>query len=111
VFIDASRFHGFGRTGVEAMACGSVAVLSDSGGIRDYCVDGKNGLIVPVDDVLAIVAAVERLMHDTTLRLGLRAAAFETIKQFDDRIAAQEFLAVCLGTLRSHARTASLATG
>ncbi len=110
VFIDASRFHGFGRTGVEAMACGSVVVLSDSGGIRDYCVDGKNGLIVPVDDVPAIVAAVEQLMHDTPLRLRLRAAAFETVKQFDDRIAAREFLSVCLGSLRNHLRTANLAT-
>lgn len=99
VYVDASRFHGFGRTGVEAMACGSVVVLSDSGGIRDYCVDGENGLIVPVDDPGAIVEAVEHLMNDASLRQRLRNAALQTVESFDDRIAAGEFLAACMAAL------------
>jgi glycosyltransferase involved in cell wall biosynthesis len=109
VYIDASRFHGFGRTGVEAMACGSVVVLSDSGGIRDYCVDGENGLIVPVDDAGAVVAAVERLMGDRSLLEQLRAAGFETVKPFDDRIAAVEFLDVCIRALEGQIQTQSMA--
>ena len=105
VFVDASRFHGFGRTGVEAMACGSVVVLSDSGGIRDYCVDGENGLIVPVDDVQAVVSAIERLMSDRSMLERLRDAGLQTVKPFDDSTAAREFLAVCVDALESRTKS------
>jgi glycosyltransferase involved in cell wall biosynthesis len=101
VYIDASRFHGFGRTGVEAMACGTAVILSDSGGIRDYCEDEQNGLIIPVDSVEAIVSATERLMENTELRLRLREAGLKTVDSFDDRIAAQEFIGVCMNKLQS----------
>ncbi len=96
VYVDASRFHGFGRTGVEAMACGTVVVLSDSGGPRDYCVNEVNGLLTPVDDPEALVSAVERLKGAPELRAALRAKGLETVQRFDDRIAAQEFLAACI---------------
>lgn len=96
IYVDASRFHGFGRTGVEAMACGAVAVLSDSGGVRHYARDGENALIVPVGSVDAIIDAVERLRDNPDLRLKLSSNGLKTTKAFDDRIAAQQFLQICL---------------
>lgn len=46
VFLDASLHEGFGLMPLEALACGCRLVCSDSGGIREYLRDGKNGFIV-----------------------------------------------------------------
>ncbi|MFU8833432.1 MAG: glycosyltransferase, partial [Wenzhouxiangella sp.] len=46
VFIDTSDFQGFGRCGLEAMACGAACVLSNAGGVNEYAADGENALLV-----------------------------------------------------------------
>ncbi|NOZ87307.1 MAG: glycosyltransferase family 4 protein [Deltaproteobacteria bacterium] len=94
VYLDSSRFHGFGRTGVEAMACGTPPVLSDSGGIREYARDGENALIVPVADIGKTVNAILRLLDDRTLWDRLRLAGLETIQGYSDTAAAKEMLAI-----------------
>ncbi len=45
VFLDASVYQAFGRTGLEAMACGCVPVLPWHGGIREFARDGENALL------------------------------------------------------------------
>ncbi len=46
VFVDASLQEGFGLFIIEAMACGAVPVVSDSGGINQFLKSGKNGIII-----------------------------------------------------------------
>jgi glycosyltransferase involved in cell wall biosynthesis len=98
VYMDLSREHGFGRTGVEAMACGTACVLSESGGISDYARHQDNALIVPVEDTDAATAAVIRLLEDKELRFHLIQNGLETVKGFDDRDAAEDFLQVVYRT-------------
>lgn len=93
VFLETSRRHGFGRTGVEAMACGTPCVLSRSGGPSEYAVDGDNALLVDVGDVAGTVAAVERVLDDPALASRLAEAGRRTVSRYDDRLAAYEFLA------------------
>lgn len=109
VFVDTSRFHGFGRTGVEAMACGTPCVLSDSGGISEYAVNGENALIVPVGDVDATVDAVERILDDEALAGRLREAGLQTVQAFDDRVIAQTFLS-CFQEAMAAGRPGTTAT-
>lgn len=94
VYVDASRSHGFGRTGVEAMACHTACVLSRSGGPDEYATDGENALMVPVGDVDATVAAIERLLDDAALRDRLAAAGYATVQRYSDTEAAREMLAL-----------------
>jgi glycosyltransferase involved in cell wall biosynthesis len=91
VLVDVSRVHGFGRIGVEAMACGTACVLSDSGGISEYAVDGENALIVPVADVAATVDAIERLLDDGGLADRLADNGMQTVAPYSDYAAAAEF--------------------
>ena len=85
IFVDTSRFHGFGRTGAEALACGTAAVLSDSGGISAYARHGENALVVPVGDVAATVEAVETLAADADLADRLSAQGVQDVARFSDR--------------------------
>ncbi|RZJ88023.1 MAG: glycosyltransferase, partial [Brevundimonas sp.] len=46
VFIDASDYQAFGRTGLEAMASGCVPVLPTFGGAHEYAVHERNAYLV-----------------------------------------------------------------
>lgn len=59
----------FGRVLVEAMACGTVPIGSDSGAIPDVIGDG--GLITREGDATALTHALRRLLQDDDLRESL----------------------------------------
>ena len=46
MFIDLSDYQAFGRTALEAMACGSTAVVPCNGGTYEYAIHDKNCLVV-----------------------------------------------------------------
>ena len=46
LFLDLSDFQAFGRTGLEAMASGSVPVLPIMGGSDEYAIHGYNSYVV-----------------------------------------------------------------
>jgi GalNAc-alpha-(1->4)-GalNAc-alpha-(1->3)-diNAcBac-PP-undecaprenol alpha-1,4-N-acetyl-D-galactosaminyltransferase len=76
VFALASRFEGFPNVLLEAMGMGAAVISTDCrSGPREIISNGKNGLLVPVDDVAALARGLRRLISDPTLRqdLGLRA--------------------------------------
>ncbi len=58
IFIDASAYQAFGRTGLEAMACGAVPLLPQLGGVHEYARHGENALILEDDSPAQIAAAV-----------------------------------------------------
>jgi glycosyltransferase involved in cell wall biosynthesis len=70
--------EGWGITNVEAAACGTPAVASDSPGLRESVRAGETGLLVPHGDVRALAAALGALAQDAALRerLGAGARAF-----------------------------------
>ena len=74
----ASPKEGWGITNLEAAACGTPVVASDSPGIRESILDGKTGYLVRHGDPAAMAAAMGRLADDPTLvaTLGTAARAF-----------------------------------
>lgn len=64
----ASPKEGWGITVLEAGACGTPTVASDSPGLREAVLDGETGLLVPHGDVGALAAAIRRLVTDRELR-------------------------------------------
>src|SRR5690606_23022506 len=67
--------EGWGITVMEAAACGTPSLASDSPGLRDSVRDGLTGLLVPHGDPGALAAAMLRLAADRDLvdRLGTRS--------------------------------------
>jgi len=74
----ASPKEGWGLTNVEAAACGTPVVASNSPGIRESVLDGQTGFLAPHGDVAALTAAMRRLADSAELveSMGRRAHAF-----------------------------------
>lgn len=70
--------EGWGITNVEAAACGTPSLVSDSMGLRDSVKHGESGLLVPHDDPGALAAGMLGLAGDPDLvaRLGQGARRF-----------------------------------
>lgn len=95
VVVSASRREGLPRSIMEAMAAGAAVVATDVGAVADLVRDGETGLLVPVDDPVALTAAVERLVADGDERRRLAAAARRLVEQsFDHRRWMAEFEAL-----------------
>lgn len=63
----ASPKEGWGISNIEAAACGTPVIASDSPGIRDSVVDGETGILVPHGDVPAMAAAMRTIMASPSL--------------------------------------------
>lgn len=74
----ASPKEGWGLTNVEAEACGTPVVASDSPGIRESVRHGETGFLVRHGDVPAMAAAFDRLAASPTMvaEMGAKARAF-----------------------------------
>ena len=82
--------EGWGITNLEAAACGTPAVASDSPGLRESVRDGETGFLVPHANVAALAGTLERLASSPALveELGTRARRFA--ESFTWRRAADE---------------------
>lgn len=83
IFVDASLHEGFGMFPLEAMACGAVAIVSDSGGVKQFVVDGQNGVIInEVNKAERYVDAVKKLIEDPIYYQTLQAKVSISLKAF-----------------------------
>ncbi len=89
----ASPKEGWGIANMEAAACGTPVIASDSPGIRESVVDGETGFLVPHGDLAAMAGAMRRLMDLPSLvrRMGEAgrrlAERFSWERSADDTIA------------------------
>lgn len=79
-----SNYEGLGVALLEAVASGTACVATHVGGMREVFVDGESGLHVPVGEVPALRAALQRLVDDPELRARLAAAGRQrAVERFD----------------------------
>jgi glycosyltransferase involved in cell wall biosynthesis len=77
-----SSKEGWGISIVEAAACGTPTVASDSPGLRESVVDGETGLLVPHGDVPALAEAMRMLLADSERRRKMGRAARRYAERF-----------------------------
>jgi glycosyltransferase involved in cell wall biosynthesis/Tfp pilus assembly protein PilF len=82
IHIYASHYDSCPRPPQEAMAAGCAVVCTATPGAMEYCRDGVNSLLVPVQSPEAIAAAVEKLIHDHALREKLVQGGLATAREY-----------------------------
>jgi glycosyltransferase involved in cell wall biosynthesis len=86
LFVMPSRWEGFGNVAIEALASEVPVIVSDcSYGPKEIVRDGEHGLVVPVDDVEATRAAIDRMLGDAALRARFVQAGAARARDFDVR--------------------------
>jgi glycosyltransferase involved in cell wall biosynthesis len=95
--------EGWGITNLEAAACGTPTVASDSPGLRESVVHGRTGLLVPHGDVASLALTMRRLAEDPALVEKLGAGARDFARAFTWEAAARATL--------DHLSSAARATG
>lgn len=85
VFLLPSHREGFGATVIEAAACEVPSIATRIYGLTDAIADGESGVLLPVQDVPALAAALRRLVtdHEERHRLG-RQARLRVEHQFSE---------------------------
>jgi glycosyltransferase involved in cell wall biosynthesis len=75
-----SLYEGFGLPALEAMACGTVPIVSDNAAIPE--VVGSAGLLVSPSDKEAIAAGIKRIVREGGLRCKLQVAGVRRSAKF-----------------------------
>ena len=78
IHVLTSPKEGWGISNLEAGACATPTVASDSPGLRESVVNGRTGLLVPHGDVGRLTESLEHLLEDRErrMRMGREARAF-----------------------------------
>ncbi len=87
IFIDYSTYQAFGRTGIEAMSSGCVAVLPKNCGTEEYAIDGYNAVLIDTDKFEENLPKVKKIIDDFYYRQTLIARGIETAKKYNIRTA------------------------
>ena len=77
IFVTASPIETQGIVLIEAAACGMPLVAVDKGAVAEVCVDGRNGILCPAGDVVAIANAMVNILSD---KQGREQMAKESLK-------------------------------
>lgn len=78
-FVHVSLSEGMPKVLIEALACATPIVATDVGGVRAALADGSVGLLVPPDDLEALVEAVLRISDHREVRECLVARGLELV--------------------------------
>ena len=76
-----SNDEGIPNSLIEAMACRKPVISTDVGAVRELIEEGINGLIIPPNDLDALVFTIQRLMEDSSLFDKLAESGRQTIEE------------------------------
>lgn len=92
IFAFPSFFEGFGIPPLEAMACGTPVITSNTSSLLEVANDAA--LLVNPYNVDEIADAITRLVEDESLRAELQAKGYQRIQQYTWELSAQKMLYV-----------------
>jgi len=101
IFLDCSRYQAFGRTGLEAMACGCATILPANCGTSEYARHRENSLLVNTEQFDDMLAAVQELVEDPSLRQTLSRSGLATAARYSVRASVISEVNLFLDALRN----------
>lgn len=64
LYLLTSKYEGYGRTVIEALACNLPILMTDVGVAGELVFDGMNGSIFPVNEFLGLASGIIKLIQD-----------------------------------------------
>lgn len=91
LFVSTSWLEGFSLPPLEAMACGTAVVTTNSGGVLDYCKHNKTAIIVKKKNPYSIAKGILQVLQNPRLaqrlsRNGLHTAQNYSLDHFENKI-------------------------
>jgi glycosyltransferase involved in cell wall biosynthesis len=115
IFVNSSREDNMPHSLIEAFSSGLPVVTTNAGGIPFIIEDGRNGLLVPIDDPAALAAAVLRVLDEPALARAFIREGQRDCEEFYSWTAAQrrwrELYAALTGRERARAGSARVKVG
>src|SRR5882757_11197797 len=99
IFVLPSRSEGFSNAIVEAMAASLPVVATNVGGNAEAVEDGVTGFIVPVDDPVALSAAITRLISNPSQAKAMGEAGRNLVMEKFTTEAMMSKIATCYKNL------------
>jgi D-inositol-3-phosphate glycosyltransferase len=103
VVVVPSHYESFGLVALEAMACGTPVVASETGGLAFLVRDAETGFHVPTADPEAMAERLRQLLRDDLLRERLGRQAAEYAKRYAWPLMAEQIIDLYQGVLGVHA--------
>ncbi|MBN2517867.1 MAG: glycosyltransferase [Candidatus Altiarchaeota archaeon] len=92
IFVLPSLHEGMGIVFLEAMACGLPVVTTKTGGMTDFVVDGKTGLLVEAKNSKQLADALIKVVGDRGYRERLSRNVGEMVKGYTWEKSAERYL-------------------
>lgn len=102
IFLDLSDYQAFGRTALEAMACGATSIITKHGGVTEFARDGANAILVDPDDADSIHQAASSLITNIGRLRAFQIAALAKASRYSVSGAALSELAIFATALIKH---------
>lgn len=83
VLVNPSIREGFGIVVIEAAACGTPTIGTNTTGLKDSIINGKTGMLVPYGEPKVLAYNIFRMIENDDLRLKMSKNAIELAKKFD----------------------------
>lgn len=103
LFVFPSRHEGLGSILLDAMRLNLPVVATAVGGIPDIVHDGDNGILVELDDIDALVAAIRELADDEDERARIGLNAHAAVQAYSARQMAQRYASLYARVMADHA--------
>jgi len=101
IVVVPSHYESFGMVALEAMACGTPVIASETGGLAFLVKDGETGFHVPAVDPEALAERLKELMQDEDLRAKLGEQAAIYAKEFSWSLIVDQILELYASVLVS----------
>lgn len=77
----STKNEGVSQAILQASYLKKPLIATETGGLKEVCLDGKTGFIVPILDVMSTKSAINKLFLDASLRHNLGENAHNLVKQ------------------------------
>ncbi len=95
IFAFASRYEGYPNAIIEALGCGCPVVATDCpGASAEILGHGKHGVLVPVEDVIAMAGELDALIRDPERRRVFSSNGPAAIAHLDTSVIAERWVEV-----------------